>query len=249
MILLRPITITGVTATGGTPDANHPAGNLLQAAPAEYLAQTLTGAVMSTTIEATITGTVDSLVLVGVESSATPVVLRNGSGAAIAGSSVTELADPYTANRRNVWIAFPAQTGAGLKFRIIISKASSLVDEIVRARVLLAGTTETHTGLLFPLGEQGEDPTPEITMADGSPQRAVQLPVRRVFSGTMRAARTAVDAFCDAIRADGARPTAVHFEPTWAARYFAYGRMTTQPGKSHDYPTLSLANFEFREWV
>lgn len=162
---------------------------------------------------------------------------------------ITSYDDPYRVGRRNCWITFTPQTGTNLAFRIIIFMTAGNPTEVIRAGVLKAGITTEHTGLLFPLYEASEDPTPVVQMADGSLYRAAQLPVRRTFGATMRAARTTVETFVDTCRRSQGVPTMFHLAPELGDRYFVYGRMATQPAADHSWPVVSNASFSVQEWV
>lgn len=248
MRMLAPVAISSVTLVSAqTPNLSYPVGNLLLGEPEVYFSVITGGYVVA--LRAVITGTVDSFVLLGVISQNTGVSIGFDPSGTVPGAVVESYADPYRIGRRNYWIRFTPQTGTNLAFRIIIPFTLGSPTEVIRAGVLKAGITTEHTGLLFPLAEEPEDPTPVMQMADGSLYRAAQLPVRRTFSATMRAARTDVEAFVDTCRRSQGVPTMFQLAPTMGDRYFVYGRMTTQPRADHSWPVVSNASFSVQEWV
>lgn len=245
MRMLAPVAISSVTVSAGhTPNLSYPVGNLLLGEPEVYFALTAGGALPM--IQATVTGTINSFALLGVISGAGTISIADSVGAAIPGTVITSYADPYRVGRKNYWITFTQQTVSAKLFSIGIATTGG---EVIRAGVLKAGITTEHTGLLFPLAEESEDPTPVAQMADGSLYRAAQLPVRRTFSATMRAARTDVETFVDTCRRSQGVPTMFQLAPTMGDRYFVYGRMTTQPRADHSWPVVSTAGFSVQEWV
>ena len=247
MKMLAPVAISSVSLySGQTPNLSYPVGNLLLDAPEVYFS-IVTGA-LNVRVSAIVTGTINSFVLVGVQSMAGAVTITSA-GAAVPGAVVTAYADPYRVGRKNHWITFTQQTVSSAEFRITITATLGATEEVIRAGVLKAGITTEHTGLLFPLSEVSEDPTPVVQMADGSLYRAAQLPVRRTFGATMRAARTTVETFVDTCRRSQGVPTMFQLAPDLGDRYFVYGRMTTQPAADHSWPVVSNASFSVQEWV
>ncbi len=248
MRMLAPVAISSVSlASGQTPNLSYPVGNLLLDEPEVYFSVVSGGYV--TAIRAVVTGTINSFVLLGVKSLNTGVVFTYDPSGAVPGAVITGYDDPYRVGRRNYWITFTPQTGTNLAFRIIIPVTVGNPTEVIRAGVLKAGITTEHTGLLFPLSEASEDPTPVTQMADGSLYRAEALPVRRTFGATMRAARTTVETFVDTCRRSQGVPTMFQLAPELGDRYFVYGRITTQPAPDHSWPVVSNASFSVQEWV
>lgn len=248
MRMLAPVAISSVSLTSGqSPNLGHPVGNVLLDAPEVYFS--VVSGSFEVALRAIVTGTINTFVLLGVISLAGAVTITDGAGAAVPGAAVTAYTDPYRAGRKNYWITFTQQTGTTLAFRIIIPMIVGNPAEVIRAGVLKAGITTEHTGLLFPLSEESEDPTPVMQMADGSLYRAAQLPVRRIFGATMRAARTTVESFVDTCRRSHGVPTMFHLAPELGDRYFVYGRMSTQPTADHSWPVVSNASFSVQEWV
>lgn len=248
MRMLAPVAISSVSLhSGQSQNPSYPVGNVLLDAPEAYFA-VVTGA-LNVRISAIVTGTINSFVLLGVVSLAATVTVTDGSGNAVPGAAVTGHQDPYRLTRRNYWITFTEQTVSSAEFLISITATSGATAEVIRAGVLKAGITTEHAGLLFPLAEASEDPTPVVQMADGSLYRAAALPVRRTFGATMRAARTTVETFVDTCRRSQGVPTMFHLAPELGDRYFVYGRMTTQPSADHSWPVVSNASFSVQEWV
>lgn len=254
MIYLEKATITSVTLENtAVPVSGHPVGNLLHESPEVYFSATLptgvTNALLEVTIDEGTVVSIDTLVLVGVESSAAPVRLTDFSGAAVPGALVTEYDDPYYPGRRNVWMQFDAQTGTALRFLIYIDRLTAAVGEVVRAGVLLAGITRTQTGVMFPLQEAAEDPTVQIQMADGTMYRGSQLAPVRSFAGTVRDSRSGIETFCDTGRRIAGDLTAWQLAPELGDRYFVYGRSVVPPNADHAWPQTSTANFAVREMM
>lgn len=248
MKMLAPVAISSLTLVSAqTPNLSYPAGNLLLDEPEVYFSVVSESYVVA--LRAVVTGTVDSFVLLGVASQNTGVTVGFDPSGAVPGMVITGYDDPYRVGRRNYWITFTPQTGTNLAFRIIIPMTVGNPTEVIRAGVLKAGITTEHTGLLFPLAEASEDPTPVAQMADGSLYRAAALPVRRTFGATMRAARTTVESFVDTCRRSQGVPTMYQLAPELGDRYFVYGRMTTQPAIDHSWPVVSNASFSVQEWV
>lgn len=248
MRMLAPVAITSVSLhSGQTPNLSYPVGNLLLDEPEMSFAVVSGGYVVS--IRPVVTGTINSFVLLGVQSLNTGIAFTNDSSGAVPGAAITGYDDPYRSGRRNYWITFTQQTVTATAFRIIIPFTLGSPSEVIRAGVLKAGITTEHAGLLFPLAEESEDPTPVTQMADGSLYRAAQLPVRRTFSATMRAARADVETFVDTCRRSQGVPTMFQLAPALGDRYFVYGRMTTQPRADHSWPVVSTAGFSVQEWV
>lgn len=248
MKMLAPVAISSVSlASGQTPDLSYPISNLLLDEPELSFSVVSGGYVVS--IRPVVTGTINSFVLLGVQSLNTGVVFTGDPGGTVPGTVITGYDDPYRVGRRNYWITFTQQTVTAAAFRIIIPMTVGNPTEVIRAGVLKAGITTEHTGLLFPISEASEDPTPVVQMADSSLYRAAQLPVRRVFGATMRAARTTVETFVDTCRRSQGVPTMFQLAPALGDRYFVYGRMTTQPRADHSWPVVSTAGFSVQEWV
>lgn len=248
MRMLAPVAITSVSLRSGhTPNLSYPVGNLLLDEP--ELSFVVVSGALNVRVSAIVTGTINSFVLVGAQSLAGAVTLTDGAGAAVPGAAVTAYTDPYRVGRKNHWITFTQQTVISKEFLISITATAGATPEVIRAGVLKAGITTEHTGLLFPLSEESEDPTPVTQMADGSLYRAAQLPVLRTFSATMRAARTDVETFVDTCRRSQGVPTMFQLAPALGDRYFVYGRMTTQPRADHSWPVVSTAGFSVQEWV
>ena len=248
MRMLAPVAISSVSlASGQTPDLSYPISNLLLDEP--ELSFTVVSNGVLVIVNAVVTGTLNSFVLVGVQSLAETINITDNLGAVIPGVAISGYNDPYRVGRRNYWITFTQQTVTNGVFRIRITASAGTPTEVIRAGVLKAGITTEHTGLLFPLSEASEDPTPVVQMADSSIYRAAQLPVRRIFGATMRAARTTVESFVDTCRRSQGVPTMFQLAPALGDRYFVYGRMTTQPRADHSWPVVSTAGFSVQEWV
>lgn len=250
MIYLEKATITSVTLeNAAVPVSGHPVGNLLHESPEVYFSATLPTGVTTAQLKVTVPGTLDTLVLIGVESSATPVRLTGLTGIAVPGTVVTEYDDPYRVGRRNVWIRFNAQTGTVLQFLLYIDRLTAAVGEVVRAGVLLAGITRTQAGVMFPLQEAVEDPTVQVQMADGTIYRGSQLAPVRSFAGTVRDSRSGIETFCDTGRRIAGDLTAWQLAPELGDRYFVYGRSAVPPSADHAWPQTSTASFAVREMM
>lgn len=248
MRMLAPVAISSVALwSAQTPNLAYPVSNLLLNEP--ELSFVVVSGGDPVIVSATVSGVINSFALLGVQSLAETVYLTDNSGALVPGTSIVGYDDPYRVGRRNYWITFTQQTVSSTAFRVWIDSTTGATTEVIRAGVLKAGITTEHTGLLFPLSETSEDPTPVMQMADGSLYRAAQLPVRRTFGATMRAARTTVESFVDTCRRSQGVPTMFHLAPELGDRYFVYGRMTTQPTADHSWPVVSNASFSVQEWV
>lgn len=242
MIICKPASINTVTAS--SENSMHPDDNLLDARP-KLVWKAAGPSVTSATLILTITGPVDTVILLGAVAATATLERWTGSAyAAPAGLVAADYADSYAGTMAHWW-AFPALTGS-VQLRITLTQTGS---SVISATNLLAGNAATIDGVEYPLQESLVDTSIRAQLLDGS-EYYKKRDIYRVFSGTIRADRGAtVEPLLRAVcRTYGSVPMAVQIAPTVADAFMVYGRMGMAQA-SHAWPTVSHASFELVEVV
>lgn len=243
MIICRPsVNITSVTA-----DENpvYPAANLLSARP-KLVWRASTGTLTSLAVSLTLTGPVNTVVLLGTVAATAALTWWNGSAwVAPAGLAAEDYAETF-GNTVAHWWTFTLMESGTQQFRISLAQTGS---SVIGASTLVAGRALTVDGVEYPLQESLVDTSIRAQLLDGS-EYYKKRDIYRAFSGTLRADRAAtVEPLLRAVcRTYGSVPMAVQIAPTVADAFMVYGRLGMAQA-SHAWPTVSQASFELVEVV
>ncbi len=242
MNICLPTTISAITAS--SEHATYPDDHLLLPRP-RVVWQAASGAVTSATLTCTLTGPVDTVVLLGAVAATAVLEVWTGSAwAAPAGLEAADYADTYQATT-GWWWHCTALTGS-VQLRITLTQSGAAT---IRAALLVAGTQVAVPGVQYPVAEVPVDTGFTSTRLDGSPYYKERT-IYRLVTATVRAERaTSARALLrDVYHAHGRRPLAVQVVPGWGDDWLLYASLSP-PQAAHGLPLYSQASFELAEVV
>lgn len=238
MRVLVPVAINSVTAS--SEKAANPDNWLLLDSPRirwEALDTTVTSAYVDVAVVPPISG----LVVVGVQAATCTVTTT--AGAALAGIQAEKLDDDIR-EWDNYWFSFNEITGSSMTLRVNFTKSGSLV---IAAGCIQVGRNLELAGVQYPLQESMRDTSMLTELASGNYHYRNRDRVRS-YQGTMLMSRaTDYTAWRSFARYMGGRPGMYYIAPAWGEEWFCYGRMLEMPAGSHQWPTLSVAQFGITE--
>ena len=240
MNICLPTTISAITAS--SEHATYPDDHLLLPRP-RVVWQAASGAVTSATLTCTLTGPVDTVVLLGAVAATAVLEVWTGSAwAAPAGLEAADYADTYQATT-GWWWHCTALTGS-VQLRITLTQSGAAT---IRAALLVAGTQVAVPGVQYPVAEGLVDSSVITTMSDGT-VHVRKRAAARTFAATLRATRDVCRSFLQTSRGIGRTATMFNLCTTVDAdKWMVYGRFSSLPQGTHDLPTLSVVQFAIEE--
>jgi len=259
MRVIKNNAISSITASSS--DAGHPVSNLLNDSPKKRwtAADTTVDAV---TVDIEISGTTDSIGIIGVSADSVTVSISDPNGIVWENVwwpdvswvdsqdavNVEYLVTPETQGKFNLWIDF-SQFTAAVTIQLYFTKNYALAPSLlIGAGVVVVGVAEIFPNPNYGITEGIVDFSLTRELSNGATYYKPRDRVRK-FSGEMIVNRESdfYRMFYDIARDYGSQPMMWYLIENMGNKWIVYGRLISMPEGSHAYLNHSVIGFEIME--